>query len=289
MPTPSRVEAPRRRSTGEPLPDRHLLYTAAVQHVALDLEHLEEIYGGGRRRRPTLLREDFCGTAALACGWAASAPDRHACAVDLHGPTLAWARRRRLPALGEAAARVTLFQADARVVTRPRVDVVTALNFSYWVFKTRRALCAYFTAARRSLNPGGMLLLDAFGGNDAAQALVEASRVAASRGPAGERIPPFTFEWEQVSFNPVDHALRCHIHFRLRDGRRIPRAFSYDWRMWTLPELRETLAEAGFDDAAVYVQDWDDAAGQALASYSRRDRFENQSGWLAYVVGRVAR
>ena len=131
MPTPSRVEAPRRRSTGEPLPDRHLLYTAAVQHVALDLEHLEEIYGGGRRRRPTLLREDFCGTAALACGWAASAPDRHACAVDLHGPTLAWARRRRLPALGEAAARVTLFQADARVVTRPRVDVVTALNFSY--------------------------------------------------------------------------------------------------------------------------------------------------------------
>src|SRR2546426_7437161 len=101
MPTRSRVETPSRSGASAPLPDRHLLYTAAVQHVALDLEHLEEIHGGRGRRRPTLLREDFCGTAALACGWAASGEDRHACGVDRHGPTLGWARPRRLPHLGE--------------------------------------------------------------------------------------------------------------------------------------------------------------------------------------------
>jgi hypothetical protein len=33
------------------------------------------------------------------------------------------------------------------------------------------------------------------------------------------------------------------------------------------------------------VQDWDDEAHQALGSYSRRRRFENQLSWLAYVVG----
>ncbi|HKQ59077.1 MAG TPA: class I SAM-dependent methyltransferase, partial [Candidatus Eisenbacteria bacterium] len=106
-----------------------------------------------------------------------------------------------------------------------------------------------------------------------------------SRGPGGERIPAFHYTWEQSSFNPVDHRLRSHIHFRLAGGRTHRRAFSYDWRMWTLPELRELLEEAGFRDAWVYVQDWDDRAHQPLDTYSRRERFENQIGWLAYVVG----
>lgn len=287
MPTRSRPDSTRR--SGPPAhawrPDRHPLYTAAVQHVDLDLDHLARIYRESRRRAPTLLREDFCGTAALACAWVSRGPRQRAWGVDLHTPTLAWARQRRLPHLGAAAARVALVHADARTVSRPRVDVITALNFSYWVFKTRRGLLDYLRAARRSLRPGGMLFLDAFGGTDAAQALVETSRIPATRGPGGERIPRFTFEWEQASFNPVDHHLRCHIHFRLGDGRVMRRAFSYDWRMWTLPEIRELLAEAGFRGSRVYLQDWDDEAGQALTTYSPRARFENQSGWLAYVVG----
>lgn len=287
MPTRSRPESTRRSGAGAPArrPDRHLLYTAAVQHVELDLDHLVHIYRGLHRRAPILLREDFCGTAALACAWVLGGPRRRAWGVDLHRPTLAWARRRRLPHLGAAAARVTLIGADARTVTRPRVDVITALNFSYWVFKTRAGLGDYLRAARRSLRPGGMLFLDAFGGSDATQALVETSRVPASRGPGGERIAGFTFEWEQASFNPVDHHLRCHIHFRFTDGHVSRRAFSYDWRMWTLPEIRELMAEAGFRSSRVYLQDWDDRAGRPLTTYSRRERFENQAGWLAYVVG----
>jgi hypothetical protein len=153
------------------------------------------------------------------------------------------------------------------------------------VLRTRPELRDYLSTARRSLRAGGLLLLDAFGGTDAQQALVERSRIRASRGPGGEYIPPFTFEWEQASFNPVDHRLRCWIHFRLGDGRLMRRAFGYDWRMWTLPEIRELMAEAGFRRSRVYLQDWDDAAGRALTTYSPRERFENQSGWLAYVVG----
>lgn len=283
MPRPSRAEPLR---AGAPVlrPDRHLLYTAAVQHVAVEIDQIRRV-ARASGRRPMLLREDFCGTAALACAWAQEGPGHAAWGVDLHAPTLAWARRRRLPHIGEAARRVTLIHADARAVGRPRVDVIVALNFSYWVFKTRSSLFDYFDAARRSLRPGGMLFLDAFGGSDAAEALTETSRIPASLGPGGERVPRFTFKWEQLSFNPVDHHLRCAIHFHLADGQVMRRAFHYDWRMWTLPELRELLAEAGFARSRVYLQDWDDAAGEALASYSAAARFENQPGWLAYVVG----
>lgn len=266
-------------------PDRLLLYTPAVQHGEHDLDVLEGIYRSLTRRTPALLREDFCGTAAVAGEWVKRGPRRRAWAVDLDAATLAWARRRRLPALGPAAARLTLLHGDARRVTRPPVDLVLALNYSYWIFHGRAELGAYFRAARASLARGGLLCLDAFGGTDAMRAMVETRQVRASIGPGGERVPAFRYVWEQAAFNPVDHRLRCRIHFRLRDGRELRRAFMYDWRMWTLPEIRELLAEAGFRDSLVYLQDWDDAAHRPLASYSRRRRFENQLSWLAYVVG----
>ena len=288
MPTRPRSKPRRDRaadSTGRsPAIDRLLLYAPAVQHVEHDLDALEHIYRRLAGRAPLLLREDFCGTAALACEWVRRGRERRAWGVDLHGATLAWARRRRLPALGAAAARLTLLHADARRVSRPPVDLVLALNYSYWVFHRRGELLAYFRAARASLARGGLLCLDAFGGTDTMQELVETRHVHASRGPGGERVPAFRYVWEQAAFNPVDHRLRCRIHLRLRDGRELRRAFSYDWRMWTLPEIRELLAEAGFRESIVYVQDWDDEKHVALGSYSRRRRFENQLSWLAYVV-----
>jgi hypothetical protein len=63
------------------------------------------------------------------------------------------------------------------------------------------------------------------------------------------------------------------------------RAFRYDWRLWTLPEVRELLVEAGFKEALVYTQGWDDAAGELDGVYRKRDVFENQESWLAIVVG----
>ena len=49
--------------------------------------------------------------------------------------------------------------------------------------------------------------------------------------------------------------------------------------MWSIPEIAEALREAGFVDVQVHVQSW------PLGVYRRRARFENQEGWLAYVVG----
>jgi SAM-dependent methyltransferase len=287
MPTRPR-RRPRRRGAGRKARaalDRHFFYSPAVQHVEHDLPALGRIFRRHNGRAPLRLREDFCGTAAAACEWVRRGPRHRAWGVDLDAATLAWARRHRLPALGHAAKRLALIRGDVRRVVTPRVDMVLALNFSYWVFHSREALRGYFRAARRSLARGGLLVLDIFGGTDSGRVIIDRRHVFASRGPGGERVPPFRYEWEQSYFNPVDHRLRCHITFHLKDGRVMRRAFSYDWRLWTLPEIRELLAEAGFRDSIVYVQDWDDEAHEALGSYSARRRFENQLTWLAFVVG----
>jgi len=273
-------------SARPPHPDPHVLYEASVQGVEFDLDFIERLYRRRHGRSFTRLREDFCGTGLLASQWALSGRTHLAWGRDLDAATLAWSRRHRLARLPRTVARrVILERKDVRAPGGPRVDVVVALNFSYWVFKTRDTLRDYFHSARRALRPGGLLVTNTFGGTEAMDTLIETRRIPASQSIDGERVPAFTYVWDQASFNPVDHHLVCHIHFRLKDGRTIRRAFTYDWRFWTLPELREIMAEAGFARCEVHVETWDEKRNRPGDDYVRRTRFENQEGWLAYVVG----
>ena len=265
--------------------DRYALYEASVQGPGYDLDVFERVWRTVRGGRFRTLREDFCGTAQLACAWAERRPANRALGIDLDARVLEWARAQHVARMGRAAPRVRLLRRDVRTVTRPVVDVVAALNFSWWVLKERAELRRYFRAVRRSLRPRGLFFMHLFGGTQALDRLVETRRVAPSTGPDGLRIPGFTYVWEQAAFNPVDHRLLSHIHFRFPGKDEMRRAFSYDWRMWTLPEAREVLAEAGFRSSAVYVEGWDHHRHAPDDVFRRRERFANQYGWLAYVVG----
>ena len=269
--------------------DRHALYEASVQGEEYDLHFFDRVYRARNGRGFRVLREDFCGTALLACTWAAGHPERRAIGIDLDPDPLSWGRKHHLARLREAADRVRLVRGDVRTITRPGADVIAALNFSYFVFKRRRELLDYFRHARRSLRPGGVFVVNTFGGSEALGKLVERRRVAPSQGPDGLRMPGYTYVWDQVRFNPVSHEILCHIHFEFRDGTSMRRAFTYDWRLWTIPEIREVMIEAGFSGADVYTEGWSDEKNQSAGGYRKRDWFENQEGWLAYVVGTTPR
>ena len=265
--------------------DRHLLYSASVQSVEADIGFFERVYKRKRGRPFLRLREDFCGTAALACEWVRRRPSHHAWGVDLDEPTLEWARRRYLPVLGRGAQRVRLLCRDVMEPGAPAVDVVAALNFSYNVFKSREQLGRYFKAVRDSLRGNGMFFLDAFGGTEAMCEDLEHRKIEKSTAFDGTKIPAFRYSWEQANFNPIDHSIVCHIHFKLRNGAKQKRAFSYDWRLWTLPELQELMLDAGFKSVEIYLEGWDEEADDTDGIFRRRKRFVNQSGWVAYVVG----
>jgi SAM-dependent methyltransferase len=263
----SRPARPRRASA--PAPDRHVLYERAVQNAPYELDFVERMLR--RHDRPARrLREDFSGTALLAAEWVGRGPEREATAVDLEPSVHRWAREHRVPALGEAAARLAFVTGDVRELNGSGFDAVLALNFSYSVFKTRADLGGYLAAAREGLAPGGVLVLDAFGGWEAQKTLVEKRRL---RGGV-------VYRWEQESFDPISNHIRCAIHFDLPGRRHLRRAFTYDWRLWSLPELTELLGEAGFERIEVL---WDVAKGQATRYVPRR-KATNHAGWLAYVV-----
>jgi len=265
--------------------DRHALYEVAVQGVDWDLDFLERVWRYRHPgREPKLFREDFCSTAALATAWARRGPDRRAWGVDLDPEPLAWARRRRLPWARDAAKRVTLVRGDVRRVHRPLVDIACALNFSWWIFRERRELIRYLRAARLGLRPGGVLVLNLYGGLGAEKLLVERTRKRAENAADGTMLPGFTYVWEHKLFDPMDRHLVAHIHFKFKNGRTLRKAFTYDWRMYTLPELADALAEAGFREHDVWSEGWDATGRHSNGTLYKRTRLDHSDTWVAYVV-----
>ncbi len=274
----------------KPIPDyvrdRHLLYEAAVQSPEADLEFFDEVFRSIHGRGFTRFREDFCGTAALSTTFVKQSGTHRALCVDLDQPTLDWGRDHYLSTLKpEQRERIEMRCADVRDVETPKSELTCALNFSYGVFKTRGELRKYFESARRGLEPGGVFVIDAFGGTEAMDEMEEDREVAASTSIGGREMPDFVYVWEQATFNIVDHHMSCRIHFELEDGTRIDDAFRYDWRVWTLPELIELMREAGFEDAGAYLEGWDDEEDDGDGEFVRRDSLDNQEGWVGYVVG----
>jgi len=256
--------------------DQYRLYERSVQCPEGEVDFVSRRFRLLAGRDARLLREDFCGTAAVSCAWVRRRPDHLAIGVDLDPSVLAWAGRHNLGALpAEARARCRLIQGDVRRVRSGHVDVVLAMSFSYWVLRDRATLLHYFRRVRAGLVVDGVFFLDAFGGYDAYRLCTEERTFEDDEGV-------FTYRWEQAYYNPVDGRLICHIHFAFPDGSRLDRAFSYDWRLWTLPELRELLAEAGFSRVQVYWQGWTDQ-GEADGIFEPVEAAAPDAAWICYL------
>ncbi len=246
--------------------DCHRLYEIAVQNTETSIEIIDTIFESQHNKPALSLREDFCGTAKLAADWVGSDKRRTAVGLDVDAPTLAWAKKHNIDPLGDDARRVKLLKKDVLLGSRQRFDVVAAFNFSYWVFKKRDVLKKYFSKVRDSLKPGGVMIIDLHGGPDAQFILEESTEHDG-----------FTFLWEQEIFDPINNHTICHIHFQFQNGSEKRRAFTYDWRLWSLPELRDLLKEAGFKQVDTW---WDDENDNLVRIKSTW----NPVSWIAYLA-----
>ncbi len=264
-----------KRATKAKRADAFALYQEAVQDPEGDVVLVNRIFKRHFGRVPRDLREDFCGTAALACAWVRHHRDNRAWGVDLDPVPLAWGREHNLAALRpEQAARIRLIRGDVMDVSHARVDATVAFNFSYFVFKTREQLVRYFKKARSTLRDEGVLILDLYGGADAQRRMTETREHG-----------HFDYVWDQDVFDPINHGAVNHIHFEFSDGSRIHRAFSYDWRLWGIPEVRDALADAGFSASETYWEQTDRRTNEGNGIYYRAQRGEDDPAWVAYVIG----
>lgn len=253
--------------------DKYDYYTRSVQSADGDVVFLRKTYKELRGKDPKSLREDFCGTFALSCEWVKLDSKFESFGVDLDPEPLEYGRSHNLPKLkSEQQKRVHLQEGNVLNPGLPSTDLVIAMNFSYFVFKEREIMKKYFANVFKSLKKDGIFILDCFGGSQCYDAIEEITDHKS-----------FKYYWDQTGFDPVTNRALFHIHFKPKGQKKVERVFTYDWRMWSIPELREILAEVGFKKSHVY---WEGTtkSGEGDGKFTRTEKGESCLSWIAYIA-----
>jgi SAM-dependent methyltransferase len=251
--------------------DKYKLYAKAVQQPDVDVKFFRYLYKDLRGRHPKRLREDFCGTFGVCCEWVKLGPDYTAHGRDLSEEALSYGRDHYLPKLTPGQRRRVRLTRENVLERAPSADLIFAQNFSYFAFLKRETLLAYFVNCRKSLRRDGVLALDIFGGAGTHKRNVERTDYRS-----------FVFWWEQSGFDPVTHEARCAIHFKPKGRRKVKDVFTYDWRIWTIPEVRDLLKEAGFSRSHVYWEGDDGRRGNGV--FTRVEKGGIELVWIAMIL-----
>lgn len=252
--------------------DKYALYEQSVQSTEFEYAFVDGNFKRIRGRTASVLREDFCGTAQMCCEWVRGRSGNRAIGVDLDPEVLQWSRDHHIAALKPGQReRVELRLEDVRKAETGPVDIVLAMNFSWQIFEQRDELRGYLASVREALVDDGILFMDIFGGFEAYQELEEKTK---HKG--------FTYVWEQASYDPMSGHMVCHIHFNFNDGSKMKKAFTYEWRLYSLPEIREILTEAGFSNVTVYWQGWDED-DEPDGNFQPATQGEADPGWICMI------
>lgn len=212
---------------------------------------------------PVVLREDFAGTAAVSRRWVSEAHARglsaRSIAIDSHEPTLQHAREQAHAA--GVPDHIEFIRDDAvaaPVQPRDACDVIFVGNFSIGYIHDRRDLVAYLSRSRQRLAlgnagfGGGVFVCDIYDSPNK-YTLGMVHRRHPSRG---RELIHYT--WEHRSADVLTAMVQNAIHFRIEvDGiieHEMFDAFVYNWRLWSLVELRDAMHEAGFSCVEVFAE-----------------------------------
>ncbi|KAK6936196.1 hypothetical protein RJ641_033226 [Dillenia turbinata] len=170
-------------------------------------------------------------------------------------------------------------------IVLPARDIVCAFNYSCCCLHTRRELITYFRHVLDVLSKkGGIFVMDVYGGLSSEKELT-----------LKRRFPNFTYVWEQAEFDLIQRKTRISLHFHLhKPQRKIRHAFSYSWRLWSLPEIKDCLEEAGFQSVHFWIRQMPDTdetrSTEGLGTgrdvkYEEVTTFHQQDAWNAYIIG----
>ena len=253
--------------------DKYVYYQKSVQNPDNEIEFFNEKFEELRGKKPKTLREDFCGTGMITCYWAKQGEDYESWGVDLDPEPVEYGKKHHYePLTDNEKKRVHYLLDNVLTADTPKVDICFAFNFSYFIFKERKLLLDYFTKAREALNDNGVFFIDLFGGPDSQ---TEMTDVAEHKG--------FKYYWECQEFNPINNHCRFAIHFKRKGEKKQTDCFVYNWRLWSLAELRDIMEEAGFSKTVAYWEG-EDGEGGGDGEFYATEQAENCDAWVTYIA-----
>ena len=262
---------------------RHDLYELCVVSPSHLVPLLIAVHGGDGHRAPKHLAEDFAGTACLCNRWVSDVPGGTSTGIDLDAETLHY----HSPI--EGVTKIVGDVLDAAGLDPTKADIVHAGNFSIGYMHTRDDLVRYMILARKRLAPGGVFLCDTYGGESTFITGTVHRDHPIPEGPhKGKRV---RYTWEQRDADPLTGMVTNVLHFRIEHRGVIEEeyfdAFTYRWRLWSVPELRDAMLEAGFTRTDVYAKLPDAVDGDGKAYINPvTDPDELDESFIVLVAGR---
>lgn len=254
--------------------DKYYYYHNSVQSTENDVQFFAKTYKELKGKAARSYREDFCGTHSLSCEWVKLNDRNTAIGVDLDPEPIAYGKKTYFTELdSEQQKRVEILEANVLDEGISQTDIVSASNFSYFIFKDRQLLKSYFENAYKNCKDDGIFIIDCFGGPKCQEENEEETEH-----------DDFSYFWDQESFDPVTNNALFHIHFQPDGYDKIEKCFTYDWRMWSIPELRDLMLDAGFKKVHVYWEQSDED-GDGNGEFERVEIGEECEAWIAYIVG----
>ncbi|MBX9735640.1 MAG: hypothetical protein K2X32_01830 [Phycisphaerales bacterium] len=286
------TKKPRASSTPAFVPlNRHDLYEICVQRPEALIPLLRAIHAG----EPKVLGEDFCAGAACARHWVKSIPAGVAYVADIDPEPLRRVRAWHVEQTPEVARRLIAKRLDVLKKSASGArscDVLFTGNFSIGEIHSRDDLVSYLNRSRNRLKRNGVLICDTYGGETAftrgSVQRIHPVPPALTGSRASTRV---RYTWQQRTADPLTARVENAIHFRVEQGGEIVQeltdAFVYHWRLWSVPELRDAMLEAGFRRVEIYAQliDAEDSEGNAYA-HPVTDPSELDESFIVCVVGR---
>ncbi|MBF0360739.1 MAG: class I SAM-dependent methyltransferase [Oligoflexia bacterium] len=262
--------------------EKYWLYENSVQYPQFDIDFFVKEYRYFYKSDPRILCEDFCGTGNFSCEWVKNHPQNVANSVDIDPLPISYGKEHHLASLNpDQRKRLNYIEQDVVKyhLHMHKADIVSALNYAVCFFKRRKNLLEYFSSVKKSMHAKSLFIMDAFGG--------EQSQLPNEEDTEHDD-DKFIYHWECHTFNPITNEGIYKIHYTKQSGsgsenKRYQDVFVYDWRLWSIAELKELLLEAGFSKVHCYWEG-DDEDGGGDGNFVITEVAENCDSWNCYLV-----
>ena len=253
--------------------DKYFYYKKSVQSPREDIKFFKKTFKHFFKKPAHVFREDFCGTFYVAYHWIKDHPKNKAIAIDADKEPIVYGNKHHFSKLKASQKnRLTILNKNVLDKNLPKAEIITVSNFSYFALKERHSMLKYFKNVHKALSQKGLFILDILGGPEC-EALSEEETQHEN----------FSYYWDQDRFDPISRTGRFYIHFKRKGEKKREKEFSYSWRLWSLPELKDILTEAGFSKTHVY---WEgtNRQGEGNGIFKKAEKGDICDTWIAYLV-----
>ncbi|MCZ0933152.1 MAG: class I SAM-dependent methyltransferase [Oligoflexia bacterium] len=253
--------------------DKYFYYKKSVQSPIEDIKFFKKTFKHFFKKPAHIFREDFCGTFYVAYHWIKDHSKNKAIAIDADKEPIEYGNKHHLSKLKDSQKnRLKVLNKNVLDKNLPKAEIITVSNFSYFALKERSSMLKYFKNVRKALSKKGLFIIDVLGGPECE----ELSEEEAQHGG-------FSYYWDQDRFDPISRTGQFYIHFKRKGEKKREKEFSYSWRLWSLPELKDILTEAGFSKVHVY---WEGSnkQGEGNGIFKQTKKGDICDTWIAYLV-----